>query len=147
MKPKRIGERLRRIVVARAAGACEYCRAPVRFAVQSFSVEHIYPLVKGGDDSLDNLALACQGCNGHKHAKTKAPDPVSGREVSLFHPRRQKWNDHFVWSSDFALVIGRTPTGRATVEALQLNREGLVNLRSLLYPVGEHPPQLPSVIE
>ncbi|MEE8522291.1 MAG: HNH endonuclease, partial [Thermoanaerobaculia bacterium] len=132
MKPRRVGKRLRRLVLARAEGACEYCRTPVRFAVQSFSVEHITPLVKGGDDSLDNLALACQGCNGHKHAKTEARDPVSRREVPLFHPRRQSWNDHFVWSSEFALVIGRTPSGRATVEALRLNREGLVNLHFIL---------------
>ncbi len=32
-----------------------------------------------------------------------------------------------------------TPTGRATIEALQLNREGLVNLRRVLYAMGEHP--------
>jgi hypothetical protein len=27
------------------------------------------------------------------------------------------------------------------VEALQLNREGLVNMRRVLYAIGEHPPQ------
>jgi hypothetical protein len=27
------------------------------------------------------------------------------------------------------------------VEALQLNREGLINMRRVLYAVGEHPPQ------
>jgi hypothetical protein len=35
-----------------------------------------------------------------------------------------------------------TAIGRATVEALQLNRQELVNLRRLLYAAGEHP--LPS---
>jgi hypothetical protein len=48
--------------------------------------------------------------------------------------------DHFAWSDDFTLVIGLTPTGRATVEKLQLNRSGLVNLRRVLRAVGEHPP-------
>ena len=33
-----------------------------------------------------------------------------------------------------------TPTGRATANALQLNRESLVNLRRILYGMGEHPP-------
>lgn len=37
-------------------------------------------------------------------------------------------------------MLGRTPIGRATVEALHLNRPELVNLRRLLRDVGEHPP-------
>lgn len=41
----------------------------------------------------------------------------------------------------YTLVIGRTPTGRATVEKLQLNREGVVNLRRLLVTMGQHPPE------
>jgi len=58
----------------------------------------------------------------------------------LYHPRRQKWTDHFAWSDDATLVIGLTPTGRATVEKLQLNRSGLVNLRRVLQAIGSHPP-------
>jgi hypothetical protein len=46
----------------------------------------------------------------------------------------------FAWNADFTLIIGLTPTGRATVETLQLNREGLVNLRRVLCAMGEHPP-------
>jgi hypothetical protein len=38
------------------------------------------------------------------------------------------------------MIIGLTPIGRTTVEALQLNREGVVNLRRVLYAMGEHPP-------
>ncbi len=140
MKKARVGESKRRIVLARARGACEYCRSPVRYSVQSFSVEHVLPAAKGGASSLENLALACQGCNGHKYTKTSGRDPLTGKTVPLFHPRRQRWRDHFVWSDDFLIVIGRTPIGRATVQALHLNREGLVNLRGLLYPCGEHPP-------
>jgi len=49
----------------------------------------------------------------------------------------------YIWNEDFTLIIGLTPTGRATVETLQLNREGLVNLRRLLYAMGEHPPAEP----
>ncbi len=143
MTKERVGAKHRRVVLERARGACEYCRSPVKYSVQSFSVEHIIPRAKGGDHLLDNLALACQGCNGHKHVKTEVTDPITSKEAALFHPRRQKWKDHFVWSDDFTYIIGRTPTGRATVEALQLNREGLLNLRRLLHPVGEHPPSDP----
>jgi hypothetical protein len=38
------------------------------------------------------------------------------------------------------LIIGLTPTGRATIEALHLNRANVVNLRRVLYALGEHPP-------
>ena len=41
----------------------------------------------------------------------------------------------------FPLIIGLTPTGRAMVETLRLNREGLVNLRRLLYAAQKHPPR------
>ena len=51
------------------------------------------------------------------------------------------WSAGQVWSNDFTHVIGLTPTGRATIEVLQLNRSGLVNLRRALYALGEHPPQ------
>lgn len=108
--------------------------------MQSFSVEHIIPLSQGGKTALDNLALACQGCNSHKYTRVEAVDPTTGDVVPLYHPRQQKWRDHFSWSQDYVLVIGLTPTGRATVETLRLNREGLVNLRRMLYEMGEHPP-------
>lgn len=46
------------------------------------------------------------------------------------------------YSENCALMLGLTPTGRATIGALQLNRPGLLNLRRVLYAVGEHPPKL-----
>jgi 5-methylcytosine-specific restriction endonuclease McrA len=104
-------------------------------------VEHIKPRSQDGKTTLDNLALACQGCNGHKHTKTEGYDPVSSEIVPLYHPRQQVWQDHFRWNDDFTLIVGLTPVGRATVEALQLNRESLVNLRQILYAMGEHPHQ------
>ncbi len=108
--------------------------------MQPFSVEHVEPQKLGGPTILDNLALACQGCNNHKYVRTEAPDPIDLKLVRLFHPRRDLWSDHFVWSNDFTEVLGRTPCGRATVEALRLNRPGLVQLRRVLFAAGEHPP-------
>jgi 5-methylcytosine-specific restriction endonuclease McrA len=51
-------------VAERADFLCEYCFSPRRFSPDSFSIEHIQPKSKSGSDDLDNLALACQGCNG-----------------------------------------------------------------------------------
>jgi hypothetical protein len=108
--------------------------------MQPLSIEHILPRSQQGETVLDNLALACPGCNNHKYNKTHGTDPVTGELVALYHPRKQRWRKHFAWNDDRTLIIGLTPTGRATVETLHLNREGLVNLRRVLYAVGEHPP-------
>ena len=97
------------------------------------------PRSQGGATSLDNLALACQGCNNHKYNKTQSDNPVTNQPAELFHPRQQLWQDHFTWDERFELVIGLTAIGRATVETLQLNRPELLNLRKLLYAAGQHP--------
>lgn len=134
-------ERRKQIVSDKAGGVCEYCRSRKDYSPDPFSVEHIRPRARGGTDAPENLALSCHGCNGHKHAKTEALDPVSGERVSLFHPRRQRWHEHFEWTADFTLVVGLTSIGRATIEALQTNRPGVVNLRRILHAAGLHPPE------
>ncbi len=108
--------------------------------MQSFSIEHIFPMDKGGKSELENLALSCQGCNNHKYNKTGGLDPVSRKNVHRYHPRKQKWNDHFVWNEDCTHIIGTTPTGRGTFKTLNLNRDEIVNLRKTLYKARKHPP-------
>jgi hypothetical protein len=76
----------------------------------------------------------------HKYNKIEAIDPITGEIAPLYHPRQQKWYEHFSWNEDFSLLIGITTIGRVTVETLQLNREGLVNLRRVLCMANEHPP-------
>jgi hypothetical protein len=63
--------------------------------------------------------------------------------VSLFHPRPPRWRDHSAWSADATLIVGLTPIGRATVDALRMNRTELVNLREVLYAAQKHPPAEP----
>jgi len=140
MSRKRVTAREREIIAERAGHCCEYCRSPADFATQSFSVEHIIPVSRGGETALANLTLACPGCNSHKYNKTEAPDPVDGTVVPLYNPRKQRWRDHFRWNEDFTRIVGLTATGRATVSALQMNRPGVVNLRRALFPIGLHPP-------
>ena len=109
--------------------------------MQPFSAEHIQPRSQNGKTHLNNLAWACQGCNNHKYNKTSARDPITGEMVSLFHPRKQHWEDHFSWNDDGTMILGLTPAGRATVETLHLNRRGLINLRRILVAVRKHPPK------
>lgn len=103
-------------------------------------MEHIISLAAGGQDTEDNLALACQGCNGGKHDKIFALDFATGETVPLYHPRRDNWHEHFTWNEDHTLLLGLTQTGRATIKALSLNREGVVNLRQVMSLIGKHPP-------
>lgn len=140
MTKQRVPAKLRRLVRQRALGYCEYCLCPEFCATQLHSLEHILPESLGGQSNEDNLALACQGCNGAKASKTQAYDLATGRLAPLFHPRRDNWNEHFIWSPDHLHLIGLTPTGRATIEELELNRKGVVHLRRLLILNREHPP-------
>ena len=139
MSYKRPSRRLSQQVAERAKWRCEYCQSPSAFSTQPFEVDHIIPSSKGGLTTAENLAFSC-GCNSYKGIQTHAADPQTGRRVPLFHPRRQQWSRHFSWSQDFTIIIGRTASGRATVEALHLNRSELVNLRRILHATGEHPP-------
>lgn len=141
MPAKRITQKLRRQVIERARGYCEYCCGPDSVASDPFSVDHIIPKSKGGKTTRNNLAYACQGCNGKKHDRVQAIDPFTTKLAGLFHPRQQGWQEHFAWNEDFTKVIGLSPTGRATVAALDLNRVGVMNLRKLLRNSNQHPPE------
>ena len=110
MTDNKLTLQIKQKVRLRAKNCCEYCYSQEKFATYSFSVEHINPLSKGGNNNLDNLALSCQGCNNYKYNKTKGKDPVSGAIIALYNPRHQNWQEHFNWNQDYTLIIGLTPT-------------------------------------
>ena len=140
MSNRYVSAESRRYITERAKQCCEYCRMQAQYSADSFTVDHITPRSLGGLTVVDNLALFCHGCNQHKATRTSASDPVTDSTVALFHPRQQRWKEHFAWNDDFTLILGLMQTGRGTIAALQLNRPGLVNLRRTLYAIGEHPP-------
>jgi hypothetical protein len=131
----------RKKVEERAKNLCEYCLCRQDYSPQPFSLEHIYPKSKKGTDELENLALACQGCNNFKYNKTHSVDSITKETVSLYNPRKDIWHEHFVWNEDFSEIIGISPCGRATITALKLNRQSVKNLRLSLYLIGKHPPK------
>ncbi|MBL7815564.1 MAG: HNH endonuclease [Saprospiraceae bacterium] len=133
-------ESLKKEVRERAKNCCEYCLVQAKYSGESFSIEHIIPLIKGGLSVLFNLAFSCQRCNNHKYTATTAVDPATGSLVTLYNPRTDIWAEHFEWREYFTEIIGISPIGRATVNRLQLNRDGLVNLRRVLVDAGLHPP-------
>lgn len=138
---KKIPAALRREVIERAKGLCEYCRTDSDFSDSPFDVEHIIPVSQNGTTELDNLALACHGCNLKKSNKTEGFDVISGEISRLFNPREDVWKEHFGWTQNSLIIVGLTSVGRVTVELMKLNRKGLKNRRKLLYILGEHPPE------
>ena len=83
-----ISVRLRRLVIRRARNRCEYCGLSQLGQEATFHVDHIVPVIAGGQDTADNLALACVSCSLRKAARQTVVDPTSSELVALFHPRR-----------------------------------------------------------
>ncbi|MEO6759748.1 MAG: HNH endonuclease signature motif containing protein [Saprospiraceae bacterium] len=131
---------VRHQIFKQANDCCEYCKNQRAYSTAPFSVEHILPLSKQGSSGLENLALSCPACNGHKYNKQAALDPLTRKVVPLFHPRTQIWEEHFVWDEQRTQVLGLTPIGRATVKCLKMNRVESVNLRMVLVAFDRHPP-------
>jgi HNH endonuclease len=136
-----ISEQLRLKVRQNARNRCEYCLSHQDYVMGRLQIDHIEPLVKGGEDLEANLCLACELCNQYKWTQTEAIDPQTDQTVALFHPRQQTWSEHFVWSSDNVTILGRTGCGRATIEALKLNNALAITVRRNWVLAGWHPPQ------
>ncbi len=120
---------LRAQVRERAGNRCEYCQLRQEDSpLAALHIEHIVPRIHGGSDDLDNLALACIDCNLHKGPNLTGIDPETRLVTELFHPRHQRWDDHFEWRSIY--VIGKTDIGRTTVRVLNMNSEDQLALRS-----------------
>jgi 5-methylcytosine-specific restriction endonuclease McrA len=113
-----IRERVRR----RARNRCEYCQLRQEDSpLAALHVEHIVPRSHDGTDDLDNLALACIDCNLHKGTNLAGIDPQSRLVSRLFHPRRQRWDEHFKWQGIY--IVGKTTIGRTTIRVLKMNSD------------------------
>lgn len=121
---------LANLVWRRAAARCEYCRMPSRFYHAPFQIDHILAEQHGGATTARNLALACYHCNLHKGPNIAGRDPLARRLTRLFHPRRDRWDDHFRWRG--ARLLGRTAVGRTTIAVLDINDEAYLLVRRAL---------------
>lgn len=132
---------LRRFVRERGLGCCEYCVIPEQFTLVPHWVDHIVAEKHGGQTTAENLALACVLCNLFKGSDLTSLDPESGEITPLFHPRQDRWSDHF--RLDGAIIEPLTPTGRVTVRLLQLNKPDRIEERNLLVRLGVLSPNHP----
>jgi hypothetical protein len=125
---------IRRQVRERARECCEYCLIPEAMTWATHTIDHIVAEKHGGATAADNLSVACILCNARKGSDLTSIDEQTGSIEPLFHPRRDRWTDHF------QLVLGRieprTATGRVTIRLLRLNDHERVQERQLLVVVG-----------
>jgi HNH endonuclease len=131
---------LRRALGAEFPAPCRaYCHSPEQLLGMPLGVDHIIPEVGGGKTELANVCLCCRTCHSSKRRRIYARDPQTGRQVRIFYPRRQRRTRHFAWSADGVHLIGLTASGRATIEALQMNHDLIAHLRQLCIGLRLHP--------
>jgi len=133
-----VPEVLSQAIRSRAHGRCQYCLMHESLQGATFHIEHVIPASRGGESTLENLALACPGCNLHKANRTTAVDPLTGEQVPLFHPILQRWPEHFRFKG--YEMEGYTAVGRATVAMLDLNHLRRQRIRQAEKAFGLYPP-------
>jgi len=62
-----------------------------------FQLDHITAQKHHGPTVESNLAWSCFQCNNAKGTDLAGIDVETNQIVRLFHPRRDRWADHFVW--------------------------------------------------
>jgi hypothetical protein len=129
---------LRRLVWQRAGNRCEYCLMHQDHDALPHHVDHIIAQKHHGLTAESNLALACANCSLGKGSNIAAIDRTSKQLTRLFHPRTDRWTEHFRWSG--AKLRGRSSVGRVTIAVLNINQPDRVAIRSWLILAGEFPP-------
>jgi HNH endonuclease len=121
---------VRKFIRERADGICEYCRISERFTLAVHEVDHIIAVKHGGRTTDENLALCCTLCNRYEGSDIASIDAETGRLTPLFHPRLDRWADHFEFRN--GEIMGLTAAGRATIRLLRMNRPARVRERQLI---------------
>ena len=126
-----ISETLRTLVAKNAQFRCEYCLIFERHSIFPFHIEHIISLKHGGSSEIENLAFSCPDCNYNKGTDIATFVDESDKLSVFFHPRKDKWVDHFEIKAD-GIIISKTDIGTATLNILGLNLFTSVEQRRIL---------------
>jgi hypothetical protein len=127
---------LRKLVFERAGGRCEYCGLPANAVYLAHEIDHIRAEKHGGKTIERNLCLSCYFCNYYKGSDLASIDPETDETELLFHPRLDRWSDHFVL--DGAVIKPLTAKGRATARLLRFNDEERILEREILVKRGRY---------
>ena len=139
MSTSYVSAELRRIVVARAAGLCEYCLIHEEDTFFGCQVDHIVSEKHGGPTQADNLAYACLFCNLHKGSDAGTFVPGTQTLIRFFNPRIDRWTEHFTLNADGITIDHLTEIGEATSRIFGFNREERLLERQALQSIGRYP--------
>jgi hypothetical protein len=128
---------LRRRVRERGGGICEYCLIDEVNTFLSHEVEHVISEKHGGPTAEENLAWACRACNLAKGSDIASLERDTGLLVRFYHPRQDKWGDHFALIG--IEIIPLTPIGAVTARILQFNNDLRLQEREALVAAGVYP--------
>ena len=121
----------------RARGLCEYCRMPQSASKLTLPIDHIIARQHGGETVAENLALCCGRCNLSKGPNIAGLDPETKHLTRLYHPRKDKWVEHFRYEG--AVMVGLTDVGRTTIAVLAMNQPHQRAVRQALMEEGVVP--------
>jgi hypothetical protein len=107
-------------------GKCLHCgrRLVVRDdgrAMGQATLEHMWPQSQGGNDAVENLAVACNGCNrekGSRHDHGKRASRLDEVVAVLRERRRERWRDPASVTRPRSEVVARRPQRTVAPPAL-----------------------------
>ena len=132
-----ITEELRNEVARRAHHLCEYCLIHEDDIAFRPHIDHIVSRKHGGLSDIESLAYACVLCNRSKGSDVAGVDARSGEIMRLFHPRHERWADHF--QLDGYSISAISHVGGVTAELLRFNVPERLAERGLLQSLGSYP--------
>jgi hypothetical protein len=100
-------------------------------------VDHVIARKHGGRTATENLALCCALCNRWKGTDLASVDPEANDIVPLYNPRTHRWEEHFELVR--GAIVPLTPSARATIRLLRLNREDRIAERIAQLAAGLYP--------
>jgi len=131
-----IGAELRRLVVARSNGICEYCLIAEDDTFYGCKADHIISEKHGGRTDAENLAFACVSCNQAKGSDIGSMHWETEQLVRFYNPRTDRWADHFELVG--SLIDGLSPIGHVTAQILGFNTGERVLERQTLQSIGRY---------
>jgi hypothetical protein len=128
---------LRRLVVSRSEGLCEYCLIAEEDTVFGCELDHIISEKHAGATVAENLANACVFCNQAKGTDVGSIHWDSGGFIRLFNPRTDRWADHFVLAGYRIETL--SAIGAVTARVLGFNTIERLLERQALQLLGRYP--------
>jgi hypothetical protein len=102
----------------------------------TFHIDHITPIAAGGRTVAENLALARVSCSLRKgRARLQL---IQTQAMKFCYTIRDATSGPRISHGKECVMIGLTPTGRATVNALDLNRPLILAIREEEAALGRH---------